>query len=68
MRFAQCCFAIRRKCKPCSHFEEVGLTAAADLLAVAWRRQNLDTLSPEARRKLAGALRAAFERKGAQAP
>ena len=46
----------------------VGLTAAADLPAVAWRRQNLDTLAPAARQKLADALRAAFVRKGAPAP
>ena len=48
-------------------WDAVGLTAA-DLPAVAWRRQNLYTLSPEARRKLADALRAAFARKGAPAP
>lgn len=46
----------------------VGLTEAVDLPAVAWRRQNLDTLSPVARRKLADAVRAAFARKGAPAP
>lgn len=46
----------------------VGLVEAAGLPAVAWRRQNLDTLSVAARRQLADALRAAFARKGAPAP
>lgn len=46
----------------------VGLMEAAKLPAVAWRRQNLDTLSVAARRQLAAALRAAFARQGAPAP
>jgi hypothetical protein len=49
-------------------WDAVGLTAAADLPAIAWRRQNLDTLSRAARRKLSDALRAALARTGAPVP